>query len=391
MKVALVHMRHAGTGGTERYLNQLATHLAERGDEVTIVCRSHESPPHPAVRFRVLRRLALGSGWRMRAFARDAAAHVGSSTYDVVYGLGKTWAQDAIRLGGGCHATYLELAHDATLSRAEGLVRKGAAKHRLALAIEERAFAWPALRAVVVNSDMVAADVVRRHGTPREKIRRIYNGVDLARFHPRRKHAEGAELRRSCGFASEHTVVVFLGTGYGRKGLDLVLDAAPRVFARRKELRLLVAGYDSAQRAFEVRAAASLGERAHFLGGRRDPENVLAAADLYVLPTRYDPFANATLEALASGLPVITTAQNGASELVEEGVTGSVLATPDAELFAQALSAWTEPGRLDGAGERARAVAERHPAEHTGAESAAVLDEVARMRVSGSAESSPPH
>jgi UDP-glucose:(heptosyl)LPS alpha-1,3-glucosyltransferase len=106
--IALVHMRHARTGGTERYLHALAAHLAECGHAVTVVCRHHEEAPHLAVRFVVLRPLAVGSVHRMYTFARAVEHHVRHADYDVVFGLGKTWSQDVIRLGGGCYQTYLD-------------------------------------------------------------------------------------------------------------------------------------------------------------------------------------------------------------------------------------------------------------------------------------------
>lgn len=383
MKIALVHMRHAGTGGTERYLNQIALHLAARGDDVSIVCRTHEDPPHPAVHFVRLHPLAVGAAWRMRSFARAVADHVRTAHYDVVYGLGKTWSQDVIRLGGGCHATYLELAHEATLSQGRSHFATASHKHRLALAIEERALRWPGLRRVVVNSGMVRDDVVRRYGTPHDKIQLIYNGVDVARFHPRRREVEGAALRGELGIAREDCAILFLGSGYGRKGLDLVLAALPDLVRARPRTRLIVVGYDSAQEGFEREAARlRLSDRVSFLGGRRDVEAVYAASDLYVLPTHYDPFANTTLEALATGLPVITTTQNGASELIEEGLTGTVLAgAGDRESLLDALLAWTDPERLVRARTAARQLAERHPAELTARDSARVLDETLAEKV----------
>lgn len=83
MRVALVHLRHRETGGTERYLQQMAAHLADAGHEVTVVCRSHERAPHPAVRFVLLRNLALGGAWRLWAFARAVERHVRASSYEV--------------------------------------------------------------------------------------------------------------------------------------------------------------------------------------------------------------------------------------------------------------------------------------------------------------------
>ncbi|UCE84694.1 MAG: glycosyltransferase family 4 protein [Deltaproteobacteria bacterium] len=378
MRIALVHMRHAGTGGTERYLNHLAAHLAEAGHEVCIVCRRHEAPPHPAVRFVVLRGPALTRAGRMWTFAKAVERHVRRTPYDVVYGLGKTWSHDVVRLGGGCHATYLERAHAATLRPHERLLRGGAWKQRLALVIERRAVTRAAH--VIVNSGMVKRDVMQRYAIPGERIAVIPNGVDLARFRP--DPERGAALRRACGFGPEHAVVLFLGTGYGRKGLDRVLDAFAALLHPRPQARLLVVGYDSAAARFE-RQAKRLGVQAavRFLGGRRDAEGCYAAADLYVLPTRYDPFANTTLEALAAGVPVITSDANGAAELISTGVEGAVLPEPiSAGALCDALVDFLDPERAKARSEAARRLAERHSIERCMEASAQVLAEIASLR-----------
>lgn len=382
MRVALVHLRHAYTGGTERYLNLLAAFLAERGDEVTIVCRSHERPPHPSVRFEELRPIAIGATARMKSFAQAVEQHVAASSYDVVYGLGKTWTHDVVRLGGGCQATYIELAHSATLKPWERALQIGEGKLEAALAIEKKALAPGNYQRVVVNSRMVARDVQARHGVPAEKIDLVYNGADLERYAPALRATSGAALRKELGLGASEFVVLFLGSGYGRKGLDVVLagfaDAA-RVHA---QLRLLVVGHDSDQPRYETMARKmGLVGRVCFLGGRRDTEACYAASELYVLPTRYDPFANTTIEALASGVPVITSANNGASELLDGGGAGTVLPNAgDAKGVAEGIRSWCDPAHWQRGATAARAVAEKHSARAKCAESAAILDHVARSK-----------
>lgn len=364
MRLALTHLRHARTGGTERYLDGLAAFLAARGHEVTIVCRSHAAAPHPSVRFELLRGLALGGAWRTWSFARAVERHLAARSYDLVVGLGRTWSQDALRLGGGCQRTYLELAHRATLSTRDRLLGSGAWKHHLAVRIEERALACSATH-VIVNSHMVRRDVEARYRIGPERLSVIHNGVDLEHFHPRRRAREGAAKRRELGLGADDCVVLFLGTGYARKGLDLVLEAFPELVAARPEARLVVAGFDSARARYQARAAElGLAERTRFAGGTLAPEGLYAAADLYVLPTRYDPFANSTLEALASGLPVVTSSANGGSELIDAGVQGEVLDLgrgPGA--LAAALAAWCAPERRAAGARAARARAEEHGQE----------------------------
>ena len=121
----------------------------------------------------------------------------------------------------------------------------------------------------------------------------------------------------------------FSARGTAARDSTPLLEAFPRLLRAQPRAKLLVVGYDSAGPRFERQAhKLGLGDRVRFLGGRRDAETCFAAADLYALPTHYDPFANSTLEALATGLPVITTAANGASELLTAGVEGTVLASP---------------------------------------------------------------
>src|SRR5688500_14789535 len=118
-------MRHAESGGTARYLDQLAAHLAQGGHRVTVVGRTHARAPHPEVRFARLRPPAIGSAWRLWSFARAVERYVAENTFDVVYGLGRTWSQDILRLGGGSHRTYLELAHADTGTAWERRLRLG--------------------------------------------------------------------------------------------------------------------------------------------------------------------------------------------------------------------------------------------------------------------------
>jgi UDP-glucose:(heptosyl)LPS alpha-1,3-glucosyltransferase len=382
MRIALVHMRHARSGGTERYLSQLASFLAGRGDEVTIVCRSHVEAPHPSVKFHELRPMSIGGAWRMWAFARAVERWVEAKRgeHDLVVGLGKTWSHDVMRLGGGVQRTYLELAHEATLGGWKRRLGAGRVKQRIACAIEDRALAPGAARKWICNSGMVRDDVLARFGLPPGDVQVVHNGVELARFEPALRASEGAALRRELGFGPEELVVLFLGTGYGRKGLDDLLLAFARVAPERPRARLVVAGFDSAQNRYERRAEElGIAASCRFLGGRADVARCYAAADLYALPTKYDPFANTTLEALASGLPVVTTATNGASELLVEGRHGSVLPRGSGEdELAHALASWLDRERLEAAREPARALAREHDSERAMRETVRVLESAAR-------------
>lgn len=361
MRIALVHMRHAPSGGTERYLNLLSSHLADAGHEPVIVCRSHADPHHAGVGFVRLRPFSIGAAARLWNFAVAVEKHVRAEPYDLVYALGKTWSHDVIRMGGGCHQTYLDQAHEATRSGVERMLRKGVRKNKLSLEIERRAFLPGAYRQVITNSRLTRDDAMARHGIAAEHVRVIHNGTDTDRFHPGLREGAGRALRQELGWTGNEEVLLFLGTGYGRKGLDRVLEGTAALADQRPNLRLMVVGYDSSRAQWEARAARlGIAERCAFLGGRSDPEACYGAADVYILPTRYDPFANSTIEAMACGLPTITTPTNGGCEVIEQGVSGSIL-TADAgpDEVAREVAHWMEQRAAGSHAARAAALCNR--------------------------------
>lgn len=127
-------------------------------------------------------------------------------------------------------------------------------------------------------------------------------------------------------------MALFVGSGFKRKGLATVIRALPVVKTMEQDisrLRLLVVGKDAPGPYIRLASRLGVGDRVTFAGGTTRPEDFYGAADIFVLPTMYDPFSNATLEAMACGLPVITTAQNGVSELMAEGVSGFVMRNPE--------------------------------------------------------------
>lgn len=375
MRVCLSHLRQSiARGGTERYLNQLAEFLCERGHDVTLLCRSHDELPHPAMRVVPLRGLAIGPAWRRWAFANAVERHLAGNTYDAVLGLGRTWSQDIIHIGGGCYEMHLEHM---------GITRPRPTD-RVALAIERRALRPGAYRRVMVNSHMVGRDVMARYPVPAERLSVIHHGVDTQQFTPAFRE-QGAALRRSLGYAPDDFVFLFLASGFRRKGLDLLLDAFPAVAQKNPRARLLVVGQDSATPRYEAQATRlGVAARVHFAGRRGDAQICYAAADAYVLPTRYDAFGLTVLEALATGLPVITTTACGAAELLEDGVQGSVVnLAGDIATLSEALVLWCDRERARGAASAARALAEAHALRGNLEAVEALLLAVAEERRSG--------
>jgi len=260
---------------------------------------------------------------------RGVQTLLGRERFDLVQSHERIPGCDVYRAGDGVHRQWL----DNRLKRAPWHERLGIRfnpYHRYVCAIERSMFEHAGLRAVICNSEMVAGEIGRLFSIPPEKLHVIYSGVDLQLFHPDHRIAMRAAARREFGCLEGETVYSFVGSGFDRKGLAAAIDSLAAT--GRQDMRLLVAGRDRAARKFAVRAQrAGVGDRVNFLGGRNDVRSVYAASDCFILPTRYDPFPNAALEALAMGLPVIVSTQCGAAELVADGDNGWVC-EPDSTL-----------------------------------------------------------
>jgi UDP-glucose:(heptosyl)LPS alpha-1,3-glucosyltransferase len=327
VKLAFVHRRFGLDGGTERFLESLTRRLGQRGHEIE-VWTAGVDPRFARTRVAAFRKLRAGRRGLLRNLLLFLAAklQVKRARFDAVLHLGRTGPLDIYRAGGGCHRTWYELLR----SRAT----TGWQRFRLALSPAHRFRLWherKALRAAgrfVVPSETARADLVRAYGPVADRVEVLHNGVDLDRFHPRTRQLFFEEERQRLGLRPEELVLLFVGSDFWRKGLDTLLRATGRLeeAGDADELRLLVVGGD--RRTDEYAALAErLGVRGRvtFLRHHDAPEKVYAAADVFALPTRHDPFANVTIEALASGLPVVTSAINGATEAVEPGLAFSVL------------------------------------------------------------------
>ena len=288
MRLALVVRRLSHDGGTERYVSGLAAHAVESGHHIVVWCQGVDHAI-PGVEVRLLQPQWRGRIGRMLAMQR-AVQNIPRHEFDCVLGFIRAPGFDLYRAGGGCHAAWLG---DRRLGFADRLEMK-----------LDRAAVETAGK-VVVNSVMAEMELQHHYGLDPARIHLVRNGVDLRRFSP------------SVGIGSQggQPRLGFLGSGFARKGLVPCLRALVHI----PEAKLEVAGHDRRQKKYEG-IARRLGvlDRVCFLGSLECPEEWLRGLDLMVLPTRYDPCANACLEAMACGIPVVSSKRNGASELFPE-------------------------------------------------------------------------
>ena len=323
MKLAIVRQKYTAFGGAERFVERALVALRAKGVDVSIIAREWQGDMQ-GVR---INPFYLGRTWRDAGFARGVRRLIEQNRFDLVQSHERIPGCDIYRAGDGVHATWLELRNKP--------FDRFAPWHRYTLAAEMEMFRHPKLRAVICNSRMVRDDVARRFGLADEKLHVIYNGVDLEAFHPRLREEKGLALREKTGVAATPPVLLFVGSGYERKGLPTLLHALSLM--SRSDARLWVIGRDKDETLMR-KLAQTLGvdDRVLFLGAQTDVKPFYGAADVFALPTLYDPFPNAALEALACGLPLVTTTTCGAAELITPA-NGSVIGAGDAVALALSL------------------------------------------------------
>ena len=264
----------------------------------------------------------LGRIWRDRGFARAACKAIADGDFDLVQSHERIPCCDIYRAGDGVHAQWLE-HRVKTLGYWRRLWLQMSPFHRHLLAAERRLFLSDRLRAVICNSSMVRDEIVRRFPALSSRLHVIYNGVDLDRYHPNLAQQHRVAMRERYGIARDAKVLLFVGAGFERKGVKVLLEALQRISG--DKVVLVVVGRDRHASRFEARAQAmGVSARVRWVGPQSDVAPWYGMADVFVLPTLYDPFPNAALEALASGLPVVTSRQCGAAEVLREGWNGFV-------------------------------------------------------------------
>jgi UDP-glucose:(heptosyl)LPS alpha-1,3-glucosyltransferase len=345
MKIALIRQNYTPNGGAERYAQAIAQGMAARGHEVHLLARSWPVAGAAGCQFRRVPTVNFSSSLRTLSFALACRRMLAREKFDLVFSLERTLDQDVYRAGDGCHREWLaqRAPHRSRLQRAGELFN---VHHHLVRGLERRIFSPRHTRLVIANSRRGRDEIIRHFGFPDDRIRVIYNGVDCERFHPPAARHAGREVR-----------LLFVGSSFARKGLQFAIAALARL---PEHFVLHIAGKGDIAR--QLRLAGTLGvtARVRHLGFNLDTARLLQSADLLVHPAIYEPFANVCLEALASGVPVVTSRINGVSEIIEPGRNGAVVESPNdaAELAAAIRLFETHPARTE-ASRAARATAER--------------------------------
>jgi UDP-glucose:(heptosyl)LPS alpha-1,3-glucosyltransferase len=326
MKIGLAHKRLDLGGGTERDLYRTAEGLRDLGHDVHLFCAEFgvEAPRGTfAHRIPVL---PFGRTAQLWSAARCGPETIRRHDCDIVINFGRIIDQDVVRSGGGTHLGYLErLTKEDRIQRR--LWYRFSIYHRTLLALEERQFAIARYKKVIAVSEQVKRDVMEHYPVPAERIIVLYNGVDQERFHPSLRDRWRCHIRRELSIPERSPMVLFVGSGFRRKGLERLLAAW--TLPKMQHAYLLVVGDDARIGYYKDRAKALAGDRIVFAGRQAAVERYYGAADAVALPSIQEAFGNVVLEGLACGLPVIVARGVGAAEILRGRLNDGIVENPD--------------------------------------------------------------
>lgn len=353
MKVALVRAKYNPFGGAERFLNDAVA--AMQGSEVSFTLFTREWPAQASssLQHRIVNPRYFTSLDRESGFSHAVRAALGKESFDLVQSYERLPDCDIYHAVDGVHAEWLRQRE-----RISGSAKRlGVAinpRHRYVLKAERAMYESKRFKAAICISDMVKQDILRHFDVDPGKLHVVYSGIDTEKFSQRNRDALRDETRRNLIIPLDAPVAVFVGSGFERKGLRAFLEALALPACR--DVFGIVVGKDKKLAAYQALAKQlGVAGRVCFTGGVSDTRPYYAASDVFVLPTLYEPFGLVFLEAMAAGLPVVSSTGAGAAELVRAGVNGLVTDALDTNAIADAIRQCASDAAAMGSAARATA------------------------------------
>jgi UDP-glucose:(heptosyl)LPS alpha-1,3-glucosyltransferase len=348
LKIALVILHaNPARGGAERYTDDLAHALRERKHEVSLLASTFPQG-RPGPDDVLIPTEGVTRAGKYRSFLKSLDSHLNQTHYDIVHAMLPVRRCDIYHPHAGIAAEAVQsghLKHDGTLQRT--LARFGNRlnqRRQMFAEVEKQLLNSDFAPVVLCLSDYVKGFVRKHYTLPETKLATLFNATDLKRFDPSARPEARIEIRKRFSIQDEQVVGLMIAQDFARKGLHEAIASVAKVSDPR--LVLMVVGKQDPSPYRRHAGQLGVSERVIFAGPTTDPYAFYGAADFFVLPTRHDPCSLVVLEALAMGVPVISTVFNGACEIMTSGTHGFVLQDPsDVQSLAQAMQQMLDPKR----------------------------------------------
>ncbi|MDR0807213.1 MAG: glycosyltransferase family 4 protein [Enterobacteriaceae bacterium] len=332
IRLAIVRQKYRPDGGAERFISRALEALKNHNLSLNVITREWQGEQNPDWNIFLCNPAKWGRISRERGFAHAAQQIWQKERFDLVQSHERIAGCDIYRAGDGVHRRWL-LQRAKILPRWRQKLLLNDRYHRYVMNAEKEMYAAPELQAVICNAEMIKHEIMEDFGIAESKIHVIYNAIDSQHFMPGNEQIR-LQIRTKLNIAANTSCLIYVGSGFERKGLEAAIRAlAPT------QRHLLVIGKDKDEKHYK-HLAASLGcqNQVHFLGVQNNVLPYYQAADGLLLPTLYDPFPNVILEAMACGLPIITSNTCGGAEFIEQGKSGFICDALDIHALTNAIN-----------------------------------------------------
>ncbi len=328
MKIAIaIRLFSPEIGGVEGVARALASGLVRQGHDVHVFTSEPKDCALDGVTLHRVRGWQFSSIAKTLSFPYFAKKAIAEQHFDIVHAFTRMPGADIYRLADPPQKAHLERNY-------QGLKRvfaKLSLRNSTILRLERQIYE-DHRTTLVTNSYRTRRDLECYCAVDGSRVSVIRNGVDPERFHPGLRKEFRQAILDELGIPEEARILLFMGNDFRRKGLTQTVQALETLQGRQTDeapIHLIVVGLERSPSFRRDVEARGLSPTVHFMGRCKNSERFYGAADVFILPTREDPFANTILESLASGVPVITTRTNGAGEIVESPLEGTVVASAD--------------------------------------------------------------
>jgi len=370
MKIALIIKSLSLTGGgAERFSRSLIRGLLARGHKISAFCFDWDDGTEKLDVS--LHKLPKLSKWKHPWFDFSEKVHKEikkTGDFDIVFGLTQLCPQDIHRLGGGIYRYWYELKYGKFLpmQMLRGRVRN-------ALKFEKLMYSTGNYRQLITISEMDRKILMKYYNVPSERVHTIYNGFDFEEFNSENRENDRAEVCAELSISPKKTIVLFAANNYKRKGLPQAVESILKTNGPEK-FALIVIGRGRASIKRKLSHGADGKIKIIWLDHIKNPAHYYRGADVFLFPTLYDSFANVIGEALACGLPVITTKQAGGAEFVINGTNGFVVENANTtDEMAECLNKFTDKDFCGGFSKKAPEIVSKYTIERCAEEMEKIL------------------
>ena len=332
-RLAIVRQKYRPDGGAERFVSRALSALSNQNLELNVITRQWQGEKQDDWHIHICNPQKWGRISRERGFAHAARQLWQAEQFDIVQSHERIPGCDIYRAGDGVHRRWL-LQRQRVLPGWRGKMLMLDRYHRYVMAAEKAMYQAPELKAVICNAEMIKNEIIEDFGVDAKKIHVIYNSIDSSRFVPA-QNVQRLAVRERLGIPAAAVAFCFVGSGFERKGLAAAIKAIAGT-----DRYLIVVGQDKVEKQYQALAKSEgCSDRVRFCGVQKETLPFYQAADGLLLPTLYDPFPNVILEAMACGLPVITSTTCGGAEFIEQGSNGFVCDALDIPRLKEAVRA----------------------------------------------------